>query len=112
MPTSPSVIKGVDPNAPTVVNEGGGKQSATLYRFDLVDPRAIFAMTEVLKQGFDKYGSDENWRCIPVRDHINHALIHFYAFLAGDTSDDHLSHAMCRAMFALAVDIEEKEGNH
>lgn len=97
------LIEGVGPGAPTVVNEHGGKQSQVLYRFDLVDPIAIFEMTKVLKKGAEKYG-EENWRQIPVRDHLNHLLIHVYAYLAGDTQDDHLSHALCRAMMAVALD--------
>lgn len=103
------MIKGVGPDAETVVNEKGGKQSKVEYRFDLVDPQAMFAMCKVLKEGFDKYGSDENWRKIPVRDHLNHLIIHAYAALAGDTSDEHLSHIMCRAMFACAVDIMNRD---
>ena len=103
------MIKGVGKDAPTVTNEKGGKQSRVLYRFDLCDPKAMFEMTKVLKEGFDKYGDDENWRKIPVNEHLNHLLIHVYAYLSGDESDEHLSHAMCRAMFAQAVEIEDKE---
>jgi hypothetical protein len=94
----------VGQDAPTVTNEQGGKQSAMLYRFDLIDPAAMFAMAKVLAQGADKYGVD-NWRKIGTQDHINHMLQHVYAYLAGDTTDDHLAHAMCRAMFALAMDL-------
>lgn len=32
---------------------------------------------------------------------------HLYAYLAGDTSDDHLAHAILRAMFAFEVDHEQ-----
>ena len=37
----------------------------------------------------------------------NHAIQHLYAYLAGDTSDDHLAHAILRAMFAFEVDHEQ-----
>lgn len=97
------LIEGVGPDAPTVVNEHGGKQSQVLYRFDLVDPIAMFEMCRVLQKGAEKYGED-NWKNISIRDHLNHLLIHVYAYLAGDTQDDHLSHALCRAMMAVAVD--------
>lgn len=102
------VVKGVGPDTPTVVNEKGGKQSQVLYRFDLLDPAAMFEMTRVLDEGAKKYGDDENWRKIDVRSHLNHLLIHAYAYLAGDESDDHLSHIMCRAMFAQAVELESE----
>ncbi|PYE51558.1 hypothetical protein HUB98_05975 [Paenibacillus barcinonensis] len=102
------VVKGVGKDAPTVTNELGGKQSQVLYRFDLLNPAAMFEMTKVLKYGADKYGAD-NWMNIEVRDHINHMLIHAYAYLAGDTSDEHLSHIMCRAMFAQAVELKNQQ---
>ena len=44
-----------------------------------------------------------NWRLIPREDHINHALIHLIALLAGDTQDEHKGHAMCRLHMALAT---------
>lgn len=103
------MIPGVGPEAPTVTNDRGGKQSQTLYRFDLVDPIAMFEMCRVLQKGAEKYGED-NWKNISIRDHLNHLLIHVYAYLAGDTQDDHLSHALCRAMMAVAVDRADKRG--
>ncbi len=105
-----NVVEGVGRDSPTVVNEKGGKQSKVLYRFDLLDPGAMFEMTKVLKEGAEKYG-DNNWRNIPVEDHLNHMLIHAYAYLAGDKSDEHLSHIMCRAMFAQAVELFDKDKN-
>jgi len=35
--------------------------------------------------------------------------MHVYAYLAGDRSDEHLSHIMCRAMFAQGVAAAEKK---
>jgi hypothetical protein len=101
-------IIGVGPDAPTVVNEAGGKQSKLPYRFDLVDSRAMFTLAKVLHEGAEKYG-DENWRKIPIRDHLNHLLAHVFAYMAGDESDDHLEHAFCRAMMAVALKLEGKQ---
>lgn len=100
-------VPGVGPDAPTTVNEAGGRQSASPYRADLFPPRALLAVANVLKLGADKYGA-ENWRKIPVRDHVNHALVHLFAMLAGDASDDHLEHAACRIMFALDLERVER----
>jgi hypothetical protein len=102
------MIEGVGKDEPIMTNEQGGKQSQVQYRFDLADPKAMFAMCKVLKEGFDKYGGDENWRKIPIEDHLNHLLIHTYAYLAGDRQDEHLSHIMCRALFAQGVE----KGSH
>lgn len=105
---SVTVIEGVGKDAPTTVNAAGGKQSATPYRFDLADPKAMFAMCNVLAQGAAKYGA-ENWRLISIEDHLNHLIQHAYAYLAGDESDEHLSHIMCRALFAQGVALQTDE---
>lgn len=97
------MINGVGPDMPIIINDKGGKQSKSEYRFDLVDTKAIFGMCHVLNNGAIKYG-DNNWRKIPTQEHINHALIHLYAYLAGDRQDEHLTHAMCRVMFAIGAE--------
>lgn len=102
------VVAGVGVDAPMTVNAEGGKQSETLYAFDALDPHAIFAMCQVLLEGRRKYGTDENWRKIPPREHWNHLVIHAFAWLARDKSDDHLSHILCRAMFLYATDKDGK----
>lgn len=100
-----SVVDGVGKDAPTVTNERAGKQSETLYAPIRLPPRALLDISVVLKQGADKYGHDprgqENWRLISADEHINHALTHLLAYMAGDTRDDHLSHAACRLLFAM-----------
>ena len=95
------------PEAPRTTNERGGSQSDIPVRFDLIDANAMFAMAAVLDQGAKKYGED-NWRLIPVKDHLNHLLMHTFAYLAGDETDEHLSHILCRATFALGVTLQEE----
>ena len=90
-----------------VVNYNGGRQSKLGYRFDLIDTKAIFALANVLHTGEVRYGKD-NWRKIDTESHLNHALSHAYAFLAGDQQDDHLSHCFCRLMMAIGVDETKK----
>lgn len=100
-------IAGIEPDAPVTVNKNGGKQSDTPYGFHLVPASAIFDAAKVLKYGADKYGETferRNYNKISTVDHLNHALQHIYAFLAGDTQDDHLGHALVRLMFAYDVD--------
>lgn len=99
-------IFGVEPEAPVVVNDNGGKQSDTPYGFHLLPISALFDAAKVAKYGADKYGetfTERNYTKIPATDHLNHAIQHIYAFLAGDTQDDHLGHAIVRLMFAYDV---------
>lgn len=93
---------------PTTVNPDGGAQSHVPVRFDLIDAAALFEQAKVLHQGAEKYGAN-NWRKISVEDHLNHLIMHAYAYLAGDTSDEHLSHIMCRATFAQGVSLRRPE---
>lgn len=97
------VLDGFGPDAPKEITTAGGKQSWTPYRFDLLDPLAMFALARVAANGAREYGED-NWRSIECKDHLNHALQHIYGYLSGDTQDDHLAHALCRLMYAIAVD--------
>ena len=97
-----TIVQGVGKDEPIIYNEAGGGQSDTQYRLDLVDPLAILEVAKVLKEGADKYGAN-NWKRISLDDHLNHLLVHVYAYLAGDRSAEHLSHATCRALFALGV---------
>lgn len=94
-------VEGVGTDAPTVVNDRGGKQSAVPFRCDLLPPLGALEVAKVLKVGADKYGDDANWHKVTTREHLNHALSHLFAFLAGDGQDDHLGHAACRLLMAL-----------
>ena len=102
-----TVVQGVGPDAPTVVNEKGGKQSASPFRCDLLPASATLAVAKVLAYGAAKYG-DNNWRAISLQDHLNHVLTHIFAYLAGDESDEHLEHATCRMVMALEKGIEAR----
>lgn len=102
------IAKAASPDAPTVVNEYGGAQSDLPVRFDLIDAKALFEIAKVHDHGARKYGAN-NWRHIHVDDHLNHLLTHVYAYLAGDETDEHLSHACCRAIFALAVALDDSQ---
>lgn len=102
------MIDGIGKETPIVTNEKGGKGSPMLYAFAWLDPLAMFALAKVVMQGREKYGTDENWRKVPAEDHLNHALTHIYAHLAGDRQDDHLEHAFCRLMMAVATNREDQ----
>ena len=100
-------IKGVSPSAEIVTNEHGGKQSKAEYAFHLCDTGAMLALAETLQIGASRYARD-NWRKIPAEEHANHMMIHWYAWLSGDRSDDHLAHLFCRAMMVYATGKAEE----
>ena len=62
----------------------------------------MIKIATVLQYGASRYAPN-NWRLIPQEQHINHALIHILAEIMGDTQDDHLDHALCRLMMAMAT---------
>lgn len=98
-----NIITGVQPDAPVITNAAGGKQSDSPYAFHMLPTAAMFAAAEVANIGAKKYGEtrlDRNYTKIPADEHVGHCLQHLWAFLAGDTSDSHIAHAIVRAMFA------------
>jgi hypothetical protein len=101
------MIDGVSKDAPVVKNANGGKQSEMIYSFNLIPPRAIFEVARIIKNGADRYEedpNDPNYLKLSVNEHVNHALMHLYAYLNGDNTDDHMAHAATRMLFALEVD--------
>ena len=101
-----SQLNGVGKDVLKEVNEKGGRQSHIPYAFHLIDCKAILALAKVLAEGEREYGRD-NWRKIDAESHLNHAITHIYAYLGGDTQDEHLEHAFCRLMMALGVVYQE-----
>lgn len=91
----------------TVTNAAGGKQSRLDARMDLLPPKALMRIAEILAAGAKKYGN-WNWKKIDNPDHINHSIVHYYKFLTGDTAEDHLANAACRALFALEMELDKK----
>lgn len=94
------------------VNEFGGKQSSTPFRFDLlrgIAAKAMFKLAGVLDYGARKY-ADDNWHNVSPQDHLNHALTHAFAWLAGDKKEDHVSHFHCRALM-FAATLEDPRWN-
>lgn len=100
--TITDAIAGLSPDAPMTVTPQGGKHSAVGVAFHQIPARALFEVARVLHQGGSKYGRD-NWRQISTEDHINHALMHIYGDLGGDSQDEHLIHAATRVLMALEV---------
>lgn len=81
------------------------------YIFNTMDYLAeedeqIIKIAKVLQYGADRY-EPNNWRLIPQEEHINHALIHILAHIAGDTQDNHIDHALCRLMMAYSTKKSE-----
>jgi hypothetical protein len=103
----PFGVNGVGPDAEIMTHPNGAKESKTGFAATSLPPKALLAIAAVQKHGDDKYGVD-NWRELTVLDHLNHAQIHYLAYMAGDVSDKHLEHYATRALMALELALEEK----
>lgn len=87
-----------------------GLQSALERDWTLFPWDSLALVEQVLAQGCKKYGRD-NWKQLPVEDHVMHMMEHAIASYqcAQDKSLylEHLLHVICRAMFAVQLLHEE-----
>lgn len=60
---------------------------------------ALQAVSRAREIGVPKYGPN-TWRL--ANDNIEHALTHIFKYRRGDTSEDHLAHAICRLVMEYA----------
>jgi hypothetical protein len=102
-------VPGVGPDAPTTTHPNGAKESQVGFAATSLPPKALLAVAAVQKHGDEKYGVG-NWRDLDVLDHLNHAQIHYLAYMAGDKQDKHLEHYATRALMALELYLEQNGG--
>ena len=103
-------MNGLSDNAEKGVNEQGGCQHIRPYRSEALFFRALLAVSGVRYDAVANNGyPDDNYKLIPKTEHIGRALTHLFAYMAGDKSNDHLSHAATRVLMALEMELEEND---
>lgn len=91
------------------VTATSGRQSKSPYRSELLPPKAVLAVVEVLTEGAATHG-EENWRKTTVNINVGRAITHLLCYQAGGDVGD-LVNAACRVLFALenAINGDQKE---
>lgn len=110
LPLAMNLPLDVSTNAPTEVNDKGGKQSKTDAAYELLPPIALTLVARILLHGYKKYGA-WNWRDISSQDSLRHTIGHLMAAISQDDTDqllpdsspyvNHLAKAATRALFTL-----------
>ena len=79
-------------------------------RCDLIPVEVLLKLGRTFAEGAAKHG-ERNWeKGLPEHACITRAMIHLSLYAAGDTSEDHLGHALCRcAMLATFAARRAKE---
>lgn len=79
-------------------------------RYDLLPPRAIHIIARVMEDGADTYGP-RNWeRGMPLSWFQDSGLRHAFAWMAGETDEDHLARAAWNLLCALETRERIKSG--
>ena len=108
-----SLVDGMSAEQPIETNESGGKQHERPFLSHHLPPKALLEVSHVRWEANKVHGYDENnYKLIDKREHVGRAITHLLSWLAGDESNSHLSHACCRALFALEMELDEKEKEH
>lgn len=90
-------------------NAAGGKQHDRPYRSGALFFKSFLALSHLRWDGFTNKGyEDDNYKLIPAEEHIDRALTHLFAHKAGDQSNEHLLHAVCRVLMALEMFLDEQ----
>jgi len=74
------------------------------FAYHLIPLEGLAKVASVMKAGEDR---GDNWRKMPIEEHLNHAISHIVGYLKGRHADHHLANACCRVLMAL--DLDEKE---
>jgi hypothetical protein len=91
-----------------------GKQSKIERNWSLLPWDSLALVVQVLEEGDKKYGRF-SWKTIPMQDHINHVVEHSIATYQVESKlllMEHLTHSICRAMFALQLLYEEMKNDN
>ena len=76
-------------------------------RFDLITPIGLRGVAEAYGEGAAKYPPGNWTKGIPESSLMQHAQAHLAAYMMGDTSEDHIGHAIWNLM-TLAHNQEQR----
>ena len=92
-------------------SDGVKEDKSKKARWDLMDWSALNMAAEVMALGCGIHKDDAGWKNKSINEHFASCQRHLVAYFTGEkydlvTGKHHLSHALCRVMFMLALELE------
>lgn len=80
-------------------------------RYDLIDVTMLKRLAELMARGAEKYG-DHNWKLgIPSERFLSSGLRHFYQYIEGDKTEDHLAAVIFNVMGIMYNEAQQQQVN-
>lgn len=77
---------------------GANRGTSPELRYDLISPEFLKRLAATCHEGVIKYDAGNYLKGIPCSNLLNHAYAHLEKWKTGDSSEDHLGHAVWNLM--------------
>lgn len=93
------------------IKENGATQTKVAEGYEYIPVPALEALARTMKYGGEKYGRKNHLK-ISCEENLGRAVRHVYKYLDGDTTEEHLDHAISRMAMAIDSKVHAEDFNN